>query len=83
MALRTHVDLCSVAYLCVIIVRYALCCCICVACFGVQTVELKVSMHCYGCAKKVQKHISKMDGMYSTDPLMFISTFVVVVAILL
>ena len=29
----------------------------------VQTVELKVSMHCYGCAKKVQKHISKMDGM--------------------
>lgn len=28
-----------------------------------QTVELKVSMHCYGCAKKVQKHISKMDGM--------------------
>jgi len=32
-----------------------------------QTVELKVSMHCYGCAKKVQKHISKMDGM-TTDP---------------
>ena len=29
----------------------------------VQTVELKVSMHCYGCAKKVQKHISKMAGM--------------------
>ncbi|KAG2600311.1 hypothetical protein PVAP13_5KG470900 [Panicum virgatum] len=28
-----------------------------------KTVELKVSMHCYGCAKKVQKHISKMDGM--------------------
>jgi copper chaperone CopZ len=28
-----------------------------------QTVELKVSMHCYGCAKKVQKHIAKMDGM--------------------
>jgi copper chaperone CopZ len=20
-------------------------------------------MHCYGCAKKVQKHIAKMDGM--------------------
>ena len=33
----------------------------------VQTVELKVSMHCYGCAKKVQKHISQMDGM-RTDP---------------
>ncbi|RCV27114.1 hypothetical protein SETIT_5G299000v2 [Setaria italica] len=28
-----------------------------------KTVELKVSMHCYGCAKKVQKHISKMDGV--------------------
>ncbi|KAL5226916.1 hypothetical protein ABZP36_015181 [Zizania latifolia] len=28
-----------------------------------KTVELRVSMHCYGCAKKVQKHISKMDGM--------------------
>ena len=38
----------------------------CVLCL-MQTVELKVSMHCYGCAKKVQKHISKMDGM-TTDP---------------
>ncbi|MBO0150335.1 heavy-metal-associated domain-containing protein, partial [Vibrio sp. Vb2424] len=27
-----------------------------------QIVELKVSMHCYGCAKKVEKHISKLDG---------------------
>ncbi|WVZ69046.1 hypothetical protein U9M48_017897 [Paspalum notatum var. saurae] len=32
-----------------------------------KTVELKVSMHCYGCAKKVQKHISKMDGVTSFD----------------
>lgn len=27
-----------------------------------KTVELRVSMHCYGCARKVQKHISKMEG---------------------
>uniref|UniRef100_M8BHR3 HMA domain-containing protein n=1 Tax=Aegilops tauschii TaxID=37682 RepID=M8BHR3_AEGTA len=27
------------------------------------TVELRVSMHCYGCAKKVHKHISKMEGV--------------------
>ncbi|OEL32619.1 hypothetical protein BAE44_0006362 [Dichanthelium oligosanthes] len=32
-----------------------------------KTVELKVSMHCYGCAKKVQKHISKMDGVTSFE----------------
>ena len=30
-----------------------------------QTVELRVSMHCYGCAKKVQKHISKMEGTFN------------------
>ncbi|CAL5095979.1 unnamed protein product [Urochloa decumbens] len=28
-----------------------------------KTVELKVSMHCNGCARKVQKHISKMEGV--------------------
>ncbi|XP_052156368.1 protein SODIUM POTASSIUM ROOT DEFECTIVE 3-like [Oryza glaberrima] len=28
-----------------------------------KTVELKVSMHCNGCAKKVQKHISRMEGV--------------------
>ncbi|KAJ4865964.1 Uncharacterized protein Rs2_52517 [Raphanus sativus] len=28
-----------------------------------KVVELKVSMHCYGCAKKVEKHISKLDGV--------------------
>ncbi|KAF6985793.1 hypothetical protein CFC21_003608 [Triticum aestivum] len=28
-----------------------------------KTVELRVSMHCYGCAKKVHKHISKMEGV--------------------
>ncbi|WVZ99381.1 hypothetical protein U9M48_044698 [Paspalum notatum var. saurae] len=28
-----------------------------------KTVELRVSMHCNGCAKKVQKHISKMEGV--------------------
>lgn len=27
-----------------------------------QTVVLKVSMHCYGCAKKVEKHVSKIEG---------------------
>ncbi|TVU35292.1 hypothetical protein EJB05_17176 [Eragrostis curvula] len=32
-----------------------------------KTVELKVSMHCYGCAKKVQKHIAKMDGVTSFE----------------
>ncbi|KAG8077745.1 hypothetical protein GUJ93_ZPchr0007g6290 [Zizania palustris] len=32
-----------------------------------KTVELRVSMHCYGCAKKVQKHISKMDGVISFE----------------
>ncbi|KAF8727378.1 hypothetical protein HU200_018981 [Digitaria exilis] len=28
-----------------------------------KTVELRVSMHCNGCARKVQKHISKMEGV--------------------
>ncbi|RLM98841.1 uncharacterized protein C2845_PM06G00470 [Panicum miliaceum] len=28
-----------------------------------KTVELRVSMHCNGCAKKVHKHISKMEGV--------------------
>uniref|UniRef100_A0A0D9WJ08 HMA domain-containing protein n=1 Tax=Leersia perrieri TaxID=77586 RepID=A0A0D9WJ08_9ORYZ len=28
-----------------------------------KTVELKVSMHCNGCARKVQKHISRMEGV--------------------
>ncbi|XP_052146869.1 protein SODIUM POTASSIUM ROOT DEFECTIVE 2 [Oryza glaberrima] len=32
-----------------------------------KIVELRVSMHCYGCAKKVQKHISKMDGVTSFE----------------
>ncbi|TVU20467.1 hypothetical protein EJB05_36675 [Eragrostis curvula] len=32
-----------------------------------KTVELRVSMHCYGCARKVQKHISKMDGVTSFE----------------
>uniref|UniRef100_A0ACD5U0F2 Uncharacterized protein n=1 Tax=Avena sativa TaxID=4498 RepID=A0ACD5U0F2_AVESA len=32
-----------------------------------KTVELRVSMHCYGCAKKVQKHISKMEGVTSYE----------------
>ncbi|KAF5203172.1 Sodium potassium root defective [Thalictrum thalictroides] len=30
-----------------------------------KMVVLRVSMHCNGCAKKVQKHISKMDGVTS------------------
>ncbi|KNA14603.1 hypothetical protein SOVF_105960 [Spinacia oleracea] len=30
-----------------------------------KTVVLKVSMHCNGCAKKVEKHISKIEGVMS------------------
>ncbi|KAL9242381.1 hypothetical protein vseg_016387 [Gypsophila vaccaria] len=30
-----------------------------------KTVVLKVSMHCHGCAKKVEKHISKIEGVIS------------------
>ncbi|XP_022987912.1 protein SODIUM POTASSIUM ROOT DEFECTIVE 2-like isoform X1 [Cucurbita maxima] len=29
------------------------------------TVTLRVSMHCKGCARKVEKHISKMEGVRS------------------
>ncbi|KAF3328411.1 copper transport protein CCH-like protein [Carex littledalei] len=32
-----------------------------------KTVELKVNMHCNGCARKVQKHISKMEGVTSFE----------------
>ncbi|KAK8535472.1 hypothetical protein V6N12_056989 [Hibiscus sabdariffa] len=30
-----------------------------------KVVVLRVSMHCHGCAKKVEKHISKLDGVSS------------------
>ncbi|KAH9614937.1 hypothetical protein KSS87_016886 [Heliosperma pusillum] len=30
-----------------------------------KTVVLKVSMHCHGCAKKVEKHIAKIEGVIS------------------
>ncbi|OQU87104.1 hypothetical protein SORBI_3003G206700 [Sorghum bicolor] len=30
-----------------------------------KTVALKVSMHCHGCARKVQKQISKLQGVVS------------------
>nr|CAB3473460.1 unnamed protein product [Digitaria exilis] len=30
-----------------------------------KTVALKVSMHCHGCAKKVQKQVSKLQGVVS------------------
>ncbi|XP_027344129.1 protein SODIUM POTASSIUM ROOT DEFECTIVE 2-like [Abrus precatorius] len=30
-----------------------------------KIVILRVSMHCYGCAKKVEKHISKLEGVSS------------------
>ncbi|KAG8495607.1 hypothetical protein CXB51_013311 [Gossypium anomalum] len=30
-----------------------------------KMVVLRVSMHCHGCARKVEKHISKMDGVTS------------------
>ncbi|XP_052198978.1 protein SODIUM POTASSIUM ROOT DEFECTIVE 2 [Diospyros lotus] len=30
-----------------------------------KMVVLKVSMHCHGCARKVEKHISKMEGVSS------------------
>ncbi|XP_073007861.1 protein SODIUM POTASSIUM ROOT DEFECTIVE 2-like [Typha latifolia] len=32
-----------------------------------KTVILRVSMHCNGCARKVQKHISKMEGVTSVE----------------
>ncbi|XP_062180246.1 protein SODIUM POTASSIUM ROOT DEFECTIVE 2-like isoform X2 [Phragmites australis] len=32
-----------------------------------KTVELRVSMHCNGCARKVQKHITKMEGVTSFE----------------
>jgi copper chaperone CopZ len=32
-----------------------------------QVVVLKVSLHCKGCAGKVKKHISKMEGVTSFD----------------
>ncbi|KAJ0977870.1 hypothetical protein J5N97_013344 [Dioscorea zingiberensis] len=32
-----------------------------------KTVVLRVSMHCNGCAKKVEKHISKMEGVASFE----------------
>ncbi|KAL4279604.1 hypothetical protein GQ457_18G025870 [Hibiscus cannabinus] len=30
-----------------------------------KMVVLRVSMHCHGCARKVEKHVSKMDGVTS------------------
>ncbi|XP_020600206.1 protein SODIUM POTASSIUM ROOT DEFECTIVE 2-like [Phalaenopsis equestris] len=30
-----------------------------------KTVALRVSMHCNGCARKVEKHIKKIEGVYS------------------
>lgn len=30
-----------------------------------QVVVMKVAIHCQGCAGKVRKHISKMEGMFS------------------
>ncbi|TKW15180.1 hypothetical protein SEVIR_5G219600v4 [Setaria viridis] len=30
-----------------------------------KTVALKVSMHCHGCARKVEKQVSKMQGVVS------------------
>ncbi|CAL4962866.1 unnamed protein product [Urochloa decumbens] len=30
-----------------------------------KTVALKVSMHCHGCAKKVKKQVSKLEGVLS------------------
>lgn len=30
-----------------------------------QIVMLRVSMHCHGCAKQVEKHISKLEGVSS------------------
>ncbi|KAJ0960836.1 hypothetical protein J5N97_001285 [Dioscorea zingiberensis] len=32
-----------------------------------KTVVLRVSMHCGGCARKVEKHISKMEGVISCE----------------
>ncbi|XP_022756460.1 protein SODIUM POTASSIUM ROOT DEFECTIVE 2-like [Durio zibethinus] len=32
-----------------------------------KMVVLRVSMHCHGCARKVEKHISKLDGVTSYE----------------
>ncbi|GAB2210493.1 hypothetical protein Droror1_Dr00015760 [Drosera rotundifolia] len=34
-------------------------------CLKPKTVVLKVSMHCNGCAKKVEKHVSRIEGVTS------------------
>ncbi|VFQ98481.1 unnamed protein product [Cuscuta campestris] len=41
-------------------------------------VVLRVSMHCYGCAKKVEKHISKMEGVTSYQVNLETKTVVVI-----
>lgn len=32
------------------------------ACVGLQVVVMRVALHCQGCAGKVKKHLSKMEG---------------------
>lgn len=34
------------------------------ACVGLQVVVMRVALHCQGCAGKVKKHLSKMEGKY-------------------
>lgn len=43
-----------------------------------KTVALKVSMHCHGCARKVQKQISKLEGVVSVKIELGIKTVTVV-----
>ncbi|RAL53529.1 hypothetical protein DM860_015566 [Cuscuta australis] len=43
-----------------------------------KMVVLRVSMHCYGCAKKVEKHISKMEGVTSYQVNLETKTVVVI-----
>ncbi|KAM0859339.1 hypothetical protein ACQ4PT_047263 [Festuca glaucescens] len=43
-----------------------------------KTVALKVSMHCHGCARKVKKQISKLEGVVSVKIELGIKTVTVV-----
>ncbi|KAM0928829.1 hypothetical protein ACQ4PT_002015 [Festuca glaucescens] len=43
-----------------------------------KTVALKVSMHCHGCARKVRKQISKLEGVASVKIELGIKTMTVV-----
>uniref|UniRef100_A0ACD5V2J8 Uncharacterized protein n=1 Tax=Avena sativa TaxID=4498 RepID=A0ACD5V2J8_AVESA len=53
-------------------------CYACIVMAAQTTVVLKVSMHCHGCARKVQKQISKLEGVVSVKIELAIKTVTVV-----